>query len=253
MDSNGNKERTARRHRDSAIAAGVTMIVALLLLLLLYFGHIDYSARDMAGMSMPEPGVEEELFLDPELLDLGEDNSEHEQSAAPAAQGAPEVAEEVTNQVTVPGNNDKPAPPKEKLVTGSQTSPVKSAEPKAKEEERRQVKDLTGGAFSPDNGKNDGVNGAAGSGGTGIGVSGYAEGREFISCPKPTVSLRNKTVVKVRVTVDASGNVTAATALSGGTAELQRKCERAAMGARWKAKAGAAPVRGTITFTLVPK
>lgn len=246
---------TDNRHggrRDKAIAAGVTMVVAAVLLLVLYFGHIDYSYGETAAMSIPEP-EEEELFLDPELLDLGEDNSEHEQKAAPAAQGAPEVAEEISSQVKVPGKSETPAPPKEKLVTQTKPSPVKSAEPKATEEERRKAKDLTGGAFSPDNGVHDGKNGAAGSGGSGIGVSGNVEGREMLSCPKPSVAIRNRTVVKIRVTVDASGRVTSASALSGGTADLQRQCERAAMGARWKAKEGAAPARGTIIFTIVPK
>lgn len=230
------------------------MLVALVLLVVLYFGHIDLSFGRMASMSMPEPGVdEEELFLDPELLDLGEDKSEHEVAAAPAVNGTPEVADEVTSQVVEPGKSEQPAPPKVKQVTQTRPSPVKATEPKATDEERRHVKDRTAGAFSPDNGRNEGLNNAVGSGGTGIGVSGYAEGREFISCPKPSVRLRNKTVVKVRVTVDASGHVTSASALSGGTAELQRSCERAALGARWKAKEGAAPARGTITFTLIPK
>lgn len=241
-----------KSRRDSAIAAWVTMLVALVLLLVLYFGEIGFTHSRMAALSVPEP--EEELFLDPELLDLGEEESSAEVAPSPAPQGAPEKSEEVTQQAVVKGEAEKPAPPKEKKVTGRDPSPVKAPEPqKRPKEEEKRVKDLTAGAFSPDNGRAEGRNDAGGTGGSSSGISGFAEGREFISCPKPQVRLRNRTVVKVRVTVEASGHVSSAKAVSGGDATLRQRCERAALGARWKAKEGAKPTRGTITFTLIPR
>lgn len=240
--------------RDSAIAASVTMVFALVLLLVLYFGKIGFSRPDSASVSTPEI-ASDELFLEPELLDLGEDNSEKEIAAAPAAQGTPEVKpeEKPVASPVVKGENEKPAPPKERRITSNRPSKVKAEESPKTDKEKRKARDLTAGAFSPDNGSVNGRNNSSGSGGTGARISGYADGREFISCPKPSVRLRNRTVIKVRVTVNADGAVTEARAISGADASLKEACRRAALGARWKAKPGSRPVSGTITFTLVPR
>lgn len=256
MDTRYNKNirpgRDGGSRRDSAIAAAVTMIVALALLLLLYFGQVGYSRAQIASASTPEP-EEEELYIDPELLNLGEEEATRQDAAAAAPRGVPQQTDKPSEQTTVRGVSEKPAPPKEKRTTQSKPSPVKESEPKASDKERKMADRRTSKAFSPDNGATDGREGASGSGGTSTGIAGNVAGRVFKSCPKPDVTLRNRTVVKVRVTVDADGHVTAATAISGGNASLRRKCERAALQARWSEKKGARPVSGTLTFTLIPR
>lgn len=227
------------------------MIVALALLLLLYFGRVGYSRTQTATASTPEP--EEELYIDPELLDLGEEEAAQRDAAAAAPRGVPQQTEKPSEQTTVRGVSEKAAPPKEKRTTQPKPSPAKESEPKASDKERKMADSRTSKAFSPDNGATDGREGASGSGGIATGIAGNVAGRVFKSCPKPDVTLRNRTVVKVRVTVDAAGCVTAATAISGGNAALRKKCERAALQARWSEKKGARPVSGTLTFTLIPR
>lgn len=235
---------------ETIIAAGVTMMTALVLLLILLYGKMTWPPAAVAAASVPEP--EEELFIDPELLDLGEEQSEQKDAPAPAPAGEPEKSPEKVEEVVVKGVSEKPAPPKERKVTAPVQSPVKATEPKMTDEDVRKIKDRTAGAFS-ENGSKTGSKNAAGSGGTGAGIAGNVAGRELISCPRPEVKLRNKTVITVKVTVDAEGRVTEARAIKGGDAGLRSKCAAAALKARWRPKEGAAPAKGTIIFTLVPR
>ena len=114
------------------------------------------------------------------------------------------------------------------------------------------------GQFSPRNGKEGGSaspSAQSGSGGTGSGATGTLKGgRKLLSCPLPSVSLRQKVVIKVEVYVDADGRVTEANVISGSSdASLREKCRRASLNARWTPKADAPRTRGVITWTLVPK
>lgn len=86
-----------------------------------------------------------------------------------------------------------------------------------------------------------------------MGITGNASGRTFKGCPKPDVTLRNKTTVTVSVVIDADGNVTSAKASGGSSAAIRRACEQAARGAKWSAKKGAGETRGSITFTITPR
>lgn len=70
----------------------------------------------------------------------------------------------------------------------------------------------------------------------------------------PSVTLRQKVVIKVEVYVAADGHVTEANVISGSSdATLREKCRQASLRARWTPKADAPRTRGVITWTLVPK
>lgn len=244
--------------KNSLIAAVVTFAVALLVLLFLYFGGMHFDRQELAVASTPEiVAEEEELFIEPEIVeDLGErDAVEHDQPA-PAFKGEPEQAEEENTKLVVPGKNPKPSPPVEKPVTQQKESPVKATEPSKNEEEKKKVTSKLANKFSGKNGSETGTSGNSGAGGTGIGISGSVTGRTFKGCPKPSVELQNKVVVEVRVTIDAAGRVTKATARSkqgNPSSAILRACEQAARGARWSDDKDTPSANGILTFTITPK
>lgn len=241
--------------RDKTIAAAVTFIVMLLIMLLLFFGSFNYDRELLARESIPEIlPEEEEIFLEPELLrDLGEEDAVHQDSPAEAFKGEPVKAPVENTKLVVKGENPKPAPPVEKLVSTKRESPVQTTEPSITKEEKQQVTSAVAKGFSSRNGASDGKSDTGnGAGGVGMGISGNASGRSFLGCPKPDVTLRNKTTVTVSVVIDADGNVTSAKASGGASAAIRRACEQAARGARWSAKKGATSTRGSITFTITP-
>lgn len=244
---------------DSIIAAAVTFVVALLLLLFLFTGGMTFDRAQLASASTPEltPEPEEELFIEPEILeDLGEENATVQDEPAPAFKGEPEPAPEQNTKLVVPGKNTKPAPPVEKPVTQHKESPVKATEPPATNEDRKKVTDKMANKFSSKNGSNSGTSGTSGAGGAGVGISGSISGRTFKGCPKPSVELQNKVVVEVRVTIDANGRVTKATARSKSgkaSSAILRACEQAARGARWSEDKDTPSASGTLTFTITPR
>lgn len=244
-----------RQYKDRAIAAGITFIVMLLILLSLFFGSVSFDRQDLARQSIPEiQPEEEELFLEPEILkDLGEENAIRRDAPAKMAKGEAEPAQVDNNKLVVKGENPKPAPAAEKLVTQKAESPVKAPEPSATTEERQKVTSTVAKGFAPHNGVKEGATGSDGAGGVGIGINGSAGGRTFKGCPKPDVSLRQKTTVTVSVVIDADGNVTSAKASGGASAAIRRACEQAARGAKWSEKKGAGETRGSITFTITPR
>lgn len=252
-----------KHRRDSLIAAGVTIVFALLLFCFLFWGEIGLSREEMAEASTPEIS-EEELFLDPELLetdpveprleDVGEPETDQNTEAAPEALGEPEKAEpkEPVRIPEVKGKSETKTPPKEKLISQTKESPVKTQEPSGKE--TKKISDPTANAFSPNNGKKTGRDGQSGAGGTSTGIVGTANGWSFKGCPKPSVRLANRVTVTVRVTVDEKGYVTSAKA-SGATPEINAACAEAAKKARWEPSDpnNRRKASGTITFTISPK
>lgn len=243
----------SRQKKDSIIAAAATFLIALAILLFLFFSGLSFDKELMAQSSIPEP-EEEELFIEPELLeDLGEPDAVNHDSPAPAYKGEPEPAETDNTKLVVPGENPKPAPPVEKPTTQTKESPVKATTPSVTDEEKKKVTSSVAKGFSGRNGASEGKTGDNGAGGTGAGISGNANGRTFISCPKPDVTLQHPITVKVSVVIDASGKVTSASASGGADASIRRKCEQAARQAKWTEKKGAGDTRGTITFNIYPK
>lgn len=248
-----------RQTRTRLTAAGVTVLFALLLFIFLYKGSIGFDRRQLAESSIPELAQNEddpELFIEPELIDLGEENSTQETDASAPAQGMPEpVPEPVQTRPVVKAEKaDKPTPPKEKLVSRTKPSPVKTQPPKATDTEVKKAQSKTAGAFSPDNGQTAGRNNSDGSAGTSTGIAGHSDGWKFLGCPSPDVKLRNRTVITVSVTVNSRGAVTSAHA-TGGNASLRSACEAAARKARWQPRdpTNARTAKGTITFTITPK
>lgn len=236
------------------IAAAVTFVIAFLILLILFCCGLSFDKKLLAQSSIPEIQEDEEIFLEPELLtDLGEPDAVNHDSPAPAMKGEPEPAETDNTKLVVKGDNPKPAPPVEKLVTTPKESPVTATNPSITEEEKKKVTSSVAKGFSGRNGATEGKTGTSGAGGTGTGVSGNANGRTFLGCPKPDVTLQHPVKVTVTVVIDASGTVTSASASGSADASIRRKCEQAARQAKWTEKKGAGETRGTITFNIYPK
>lgn len=247
---------TDREKKDKAIAAGITFMAVLLILLILFWGGMSYQRVQLAEASIPELMIdeEEEMFIQPEILaKQGEPDATENDAPAPVEQGEPIPAPVENTKIVEPGTNPKPAPQIEKKITQTAESPVKATDPPATNEERSQISSAMANKFSGKNGTPGGKTGSSGSGGTGIGVSGTANGRQFIGCPAPDVTLRHKTTVKVSVVIDASGKVISATATGAADASIRKACEKAARSARWSEKKGAGETRGSITFTITPK
>lgn len=247
-----------RFNKDSAIAAAVTFIVALALLLFLYFGGMRFDRALLAASSQPEVmDPEEELFIEPEILnDLGEENATQNDEPAPSAAGEPEKAEEDNSKQSVLGKNPRPAPQAEKPVVQKKESPVKATEPPANSEEKKKATSKLANKFAPKNGTESGKTGGSGAGGAGIGISGSVTGRTFKGCPKPDVELQNKVVVEVKVVIDSEGRVTSATARSKSgkaSATILRACEQSARKARWSEDKDTPSARGSLTFTITPR
>lgn len=242
-----------RYDKDRTIAAFLTFLVALAILLTLFFGGISWDRQALAEASTPEI-MDEEVFIEPELVELGEENAVNHDKPAPAMKGEPDPAPEDKAEIIEPGPKPEPAPPKPKLNTQKKESKMKVEEPSQTDKERQKATSSVANKFSHRNGAVEGTDkGTSGAGGTGVGVSGNAHGRSFISCPKPDVALRHKTIVTVNVVIDAEGKVVEATAKGSADASIRRKCEAAARQARWSAKKGTTSTRGSITFTITPR
>lgn len=241
--------------KDSVIAWIATFFIVALLLLWLMFTSLHYDAR-LAASSNPEL-EEEEIFLDPELLleqnkTVGNPESTEHDIPSPEVKGQPVPAPVEETHTVHAGENEKPSA-EQQLVTSTAESPVENvASNKTKEEEK--VASSMAGKFKTNPGSVAGkFDSASGSDGSGSGVAGRLSGRQFLGCPLPDVALTHKTTVIVSITVDAEGHVTSATASGAAPSAVRKKCEEAALKARWSAKEGAAPTRGTLTFTIIPK
>ncbi len=243
-----------RQQKDKTIAAAITFVAMLIIIVALFLGGISFDSEQTAVKPVAELMPDEELFLEPEILkDLGEENAVRQDAPAEAFKGEPEHAETDNTKLVVKGDNQKPAPPVDKLVTTKKESPVQATEPSISKEEKQKVTSSVAKGFSSRNGSSEGKSGSSGAGGTGMGITGSASGRTFKGCPKPDVTLRNKTTVTVSVVIDSDGNVISAKASGGASASIRRACEQAAKGAKWSPKKGAGETRGSISFTITPR
>lgn len=246
--------------RDKIIAAAVTLLVALLIMLILIFGYLSFDKMQLAHAEN-EPQIQtEELFVEPEILeDLGEVNATEHDEPAPALQGTPAESEQENTKLVVPDKNPKPAPQVEKPITQPKESNVKATTPPMSDEEKKKVTSKVANKFSPNNGTESGKTGSSGAGGAGVGVSGNVSGRTFKGCPKPSVALQNKVVVRVNLSVDANGRVvpgSTSTRLVSGqdpSGSIRKACEKAALQARWNEDKDTPSARGSITFTITPR
>lgn len=253
------EEKNRKDRKASMIAAAVTLGAALVILLLLFILTVGDSRRALAEASMPEMQDDEEIFLEPELLVVdnpGDESSQTVDEPAPQTPGEPDPAEEEQPVKVVKNTQppkEKPVSNKPELVASNTQAEITSSPPKLTEEESRRIASIGGKLKTDNNGARAGSESAdSGSGGNGIAASGNVNGRKMISCPTWKLRLAQKTVVKVSITVDADGNVTSASAVSGGTPNLRKECERMAKGSKWTKKEGAKPATGTISFTVYP-
>lgn len=248
-----------RRFPDKSqiTAVAVTLLLAVLIVVILFYSSLSYDERAaLSAASVPEPEQEEDVYLDPPLI-VGDEDVADASSDQPAAAplGEPETAPVENDRLVVKGENPKPVKTQEKILTQKDNSALKSPEPSRTEKPESRVASQMSKNFGAKNGKPTGVHGEAGSGGKGAGVSGKIRGRKFLGCPMPVVALKSTVTVVIAIRVDSEGKVIEASVKSGGGAsrENRDKCLASARKARWSAKAGAAPVSGTLTFTLVPK
>lgn len=245
----------ASERRDSIIAAFITFFVIGLVLVWLLVATLHY---DEKLSSADNPQLEEnELFLDPDLLlehnqDIGEQDAVANDLPAPEIKGEPIPAPEEQPHTVVSGDNNLPSP-EQTLVASDAVSEVQTAPSDKKKEEEKVAASMVG-KFSSKPGSTQGkFDSPAGSDGSGSGVTGKMSGRKFLGCPLPDVTLAHKTTVTVSITVDADGKVLTAAASGAATREIRKKCEQAAMNAKWSPKKGAPSTRGSITFTIIPK
>lgn len=245
----------ATERKDSMIAWVVTFLFVAVLLLWLMFTSLHYDAR-LAATSNPEL-EEEEIFLDPELLleenkSVGNPESTEHDTPAPEVKGNP-VPAPVEETHTVHVGESETVSAEQQLVTAKEESVVENAASNKKKDEEKVASSMAG-KFKTNSGSVAGkFDSATGSDGSGSGVAGRLSGRQFLGCPLPNVELTHKTTVVVSITVDAAGKVTSAAASGAAPASIRKKCEEAAMKAKWSAKEGATSTRGTLTFTIIPK
>lgn len=244
---------TARR--DSLVAALVTMVAMALIVVWLVMTSLHYDER-MASVQNPEL-EEEEIFLDPELLEqhttsVGEEDAVAQDAPAPEVKGEP-VPSPVEQPHTVNDGENSIHSAEQNLVASDRENPVQTVAPDKKKEAEKVATSMAG-KFGAKPGNVEGkFDTPGGSSGVASGVTGKMSGRQFLGCPLPQVSLAHKTTVTVSITVDADGNVLTATASGAASRDIRKKCEQAAMQARWSAKKGAASTRGSLTFTIIPK
>lgn len=242
-------------NKDSIIAGLVTSVCVVAILLWLLLSSLHYDSK-LASADNPQL-EEEELFLDPELMleqnkEIGEPEAVNHDSPAPEIKGEP-VPAPVEQTHTVHSGESQTPTMEQQLVTSSQESAVQNAASDRKKDEEKVASSMSG-KFKSNPGSVEGkFNATSGSEGVGSGVSGRMSGRQFLGCPLPDVELAHKTTVTVSIIVDADGHVTSATASGAATRAIRKKCEQAAMQARWSAKKGATSTRGTLTFTIIPK
>lgn len=245
----------ATEKKDSFIAGLVTFFCVLIILLWLMFSALHYDER-LADADNPQL-EEEELFLDPELLleqnkSVGNPDDINHDTPSPEVRGEPVPSPVEQNHTAFAGETETVSP-EQQLVTSKAESVVENAASNKKKDEEKVASSMAG-KFSSKPGSVAGkFDSATGSDGVGTGVSGRLSGRQFLGCPLPDVELEHKTTVTVSITVDAEGVVTSATASGAATRAIRKKCEQAAMKAKWSAKKGATSTRGTITFTIIPK
>lgn len=251
--------------KPEMIAALLTLLVAVGLLVVLYCVSFGPDRAALAAESIPEEPDQEEVYIEPELLrpELDRNMEEADQKAdlpeesEAEALGLPEPAEtpEPTRQNTH-SEQPKPTRSNENLVTQKPPSKVKTepAKPNPNPDSRKTSVNMSG-KFNAKPGSTGGRHGAAGSGGNGVAVNARGiSGRAFHGYKESVRSTRAvKAAVSVRVTVGADGHVKSASLLSSGgaPADIANKCVQWARRCSWDARPGAADATGTITYNIV--
>lgn len=247
--------------RTRIVAALLTLLIAGLIVVFLVVSTLESGSLGSEQQAATENAEDEEddiIFLDPEFLTSGDEAPEPAADPAPIPVGLPAEAEEPNERPVVKADNPKPNNSAEKLITQKAESPVTTVTPSKRDEEEAEVSSRMKNKFNAKNGQSGGKGSQVGSGGSGSGASGRLPGRTFLGCPQPVVEVPRSVSIVVNVTVDASGRVTAASFASdsgpgAGNIALRNACVRQSRSARWSAKEGAPPAKGTLTWHLLPK
>lgn len=255
------------------IAMSVTVLTAILLLLLLFGVHIltpgtaavqkqnKHAVADPELLDMPD----EEMFIEPELADLGDpDNVDEFTDDALTPQGEPVTADVPNEKLVVNGPNTNDNPSTETLVsTTKPNAQAKTTSPSQKDKPDQKIASTESSVnVSFNNGKKTG-SGSTAQSGNGEAASGQARGeatggRQMIA-PYPTITgftINSTLTLIVTVQVKADGTVVPNSAnvigLNSSFTELRKKLITASEKTRWTPKKGAPTVQGTITWTLKP-
>ena len=164
-------------NNDRLSALLLTLLFSVAIVITLFYGKISWESVQVAKTTPPDLMMpeEEELFIEPELKELGEENAVKNSKPAPAVKGEPDPGPEDNAEIIEPAPKaepkPKPTPPKPKLNTQKKESAVKAEEPDKTEKERKKATSTVANKFSPKNGSTEGTpEGATGAGGTGVGV-----------------------------------------------------------------------------------
>lgn len=242
--------------KDKIISIIATSVVAIMILMILLFTSIGQSIEEL--IAQKEMIQEEEIFLDAELMNLGETKQIIDNDPAPKLQGEPEYSDTPSEQLIERGENQTQSLQPQQ-VTQADESNLQTTQPPATEQQESRISSSMRDRFNRPNGNNeDATANTNGSGGTGIGKTGNLKGRTFLGCSNPSISITKEVTVVVRITVNENGIVTNASFLSdngpgAGNKRLRNACVNASKQAKWSAKKGVATQTGTITWHLKPK
>lgn len=122
-------------NNDRLSALLLTLLFSVAIVITLFYGKISWESVQVAKTTPPDLMMpeEEELFIEPELKELGEENAVKNSKPAPAVKGEPDPGPEDNAEIIEPAPKaepkPKPTPPKPKLNTQKKESAVKAEEP----------------------------------------------------------------------------------------------------------------------------
>ena len=230
------------QNKRRLISAGVTLLVSLAVLSLLFVFSLPYP-----DPPPPEYGVEMNAE---ELSDIGNDIDNASEGGEDVSNNVASnnIEENIVNQDT----EDAPISSKRNETVTPKKEEQKPAEPAINQNalfSKGKVKQGSGGS----QGISEGSGSGAGGNGEGKGVSFNLGGRGKKELVSPTASTPKVGKIVVEILVDKEGNVVQARAILQGTTisdeNLKRKCVQAAKKCKFAADSNAPEVqKGTITY-----
>ena len=264
-----------REMRIRLISAGITLLIAGLIFVWLFFTVISFSSekepKQQVNPSLLAAEEEEffspEDFLQPEIEEGGEPDpvADMEEEPAPSPLGEPEYSEQPNDKTLTSSTNPKPNNSNEKLVSQKTTSPVSTTNPSKKNEPDQKIQNEVGSKFTSSNGTSTGKQtGTSGSSATGKGAGGAVGSIDGTnrkleySPPKIDIKVASTVKVKVEVMVTPAGKVKKGSATIKNTPNIsdpgwKDKLKELSEQTLWTKDAKAtSDVKATITWTIVP-
>lgn len=248
-----------QRYKDKLIAVGVTLGVVIAIVLVLCFAAMRYEAHLVQASPTPDVVMDEEMFIEPEIIDLnhdGEDlitNADASQKVeeSPAA-GMPDPSPTPQPQARPKSTNPDPNAPKRDTPATQQTpSPVKTTPAPTSKEDEKRLSALTGMKNANNGSDTSHKQTSEGEKQGDVNASGSVSGRKMLSCPSRPTKIKEPVKVVVRIVVDADGKVKSARATSG-PAAYRSLCEGWARASQWTPRENAPDASGSITFNIRP-